>query len=36
MTGSPRVVTSSGLSHDADAQRRWWEVSEETTGISYP
>lgn len=36
MTGSPRVVTSSGLSYDAAAQRRWWEVSEATTGISYP
>ena len=36
MTGRPRVVTSSGLSRDEDAQRRLWELSEETTGISYP
>ena len=36
MAGSPRVVTSTALSHDADAQRRLWELSEETTGIRYP
>ena len=36
MTGRPRVVTSTGLSRDEDAQRRLWELSEETTGISYP
>jgi NAD(P)-dependent dehydrogenase (short-subunit alcohol dehydrogenase family) len=36
MSGHPQVVTSSGLSRDADAQRRLWELSEKTTGISYP
>jgi NAD(P)-dependent dehydrogenase (short-subunit alcohol dehydrogenase family) len=34
--GAPQVVTSTALSHDRDAQRRLWELSEETTGISYP
>ena len=34
--GTPRVVGSSALSHDEDAQRRLWEISEETTGIRYP
>jgi NAD(P)-dependent dehydrogenase (short-subunit alcohol dehydrogenase family) len=34
--GHPQVVTSTRLSHDEDAQRRLWELSEETTGISYP
>jgi len=36
MTGHPQVVTSTDLSHDAYAQRRLWELSEETTGIRYP
>jgi NAD(P)-dependent dehydrogenase (short-subunit alcohol dehydrogenase family) len=36
MHGAPQVVTSSRLSHDEEAQRRLWELSEETTGISYP
>ena len=36
MSGHPQVVTSSGLSRDEDAQRRLWELSEETTGIRYP
>jgi NAD(P)-dependent dehydrogenase (short-subunit alcohol dehydrogenase family) len=36
LQGHPQVVTSTGLSRDADAQRRLWELSEETTGISYP
>jgi NAD(P)-dependent dehydrogenase (short-subunit alcohol dehydrogenase family) len=36
MHGHPRVVGSNRLSHDEDAQRRLWELSEETTGISYP
>ena len=35
-SGSPRVVGSSGLSHDRDAQRRLWELSEQVTGVSYP
>jgi hypothetical protein len=34
--GHPRVVGSAGLARDADAQRRLWELSEETTGIRYP
>jgi hypothetical protein len=36
MSGAPRVVTSTRLSRDEDAQRRLWELSEETTGIRYP
>jgi len=36
MQGPPQVVRSTRLSHDQDAQRRLWEISEETTGISYP
>jgi len=36
MGGSPQVVTSTRLSHDEDAQRRLWEISEKTTGITYP
>ncbi len=34
--GHPQVVTSSGLSRDEDAQRRLWEISEQTTRIRYP
>jgi NAD(P)-dependent dehydrogenase (short-subunit alcohol dehydrogenase family) len=34
--GYPKVVASSGQSHDADLQRRLWEVSEELTGVVYP
>jgi NAD(P)-dependent dehydrogenase (short-subunit alcohol dehydrogenase family) len=34
--GRPRVTTSNKLSYDEDAQRRLWELSEETTGITYP
>ena len=36
MSGHPQVVTSNGLSRDEDAQRRLWELSEETTGVRYP
>lgn len=36
LSGPPRVVTSTRLSHHQDAQRRLWEISEKTTGISYP
>ncbi len=36
LSGAPQVVTSTRLSHDEDAQRRLWELSEETTGIRYP
>jgi hypothetical protein len=34
--GRPHVTTSNKLSHDESAQRRLWELSEETTGIRYP
>jgi NAD(P)-dependent dehydrogenase (short-subunit alcohol dehydrogenase family) len=36
MAGAPQVVTSTKLSHDQRAQRRLWEISEKTTGITYP
>ncbi|SEH49980.1 NAD(P)-dependent dehydrogenase, short-chain alcohol dehydrogenase family [Mycolicibacterium rutilum] len=34
--GNPVVVASSRASHDIDAQRRLWTVSEELTGVRYP
>ncbi|MFT3873225.1 MAG: oxidoreductase [Nocardioides sp.] len=34
--GAPRIVGASSLAHDADAQRRLWELSEEAVGLSYP
>ena len=34
--GHPKVVTSSGVSYDADSQRRLWTVSEELTSVTYP
>jgi NAD(P)-dependent dehydrogenase (short-subunit alcohol dehydrogenase family) len=34
--GAPHVVRSSKLSHDRAAQQRLWEISEQTTGITYP
>jgi len=34
--GRPRVTTSNKLSNDEVAQRRLWELSEETTGVTYP
>ena len=34
--GYPKVVGSSAASHDTDAQRRLWTVSEELTGVVYP
>jgi NAD(P)-dependent dehydrogenase (short-subunit alcohol dehydrogenase family) len=34
--GYPRVVASTAASHDTDAQRRLWTVSEELTGVTYP
>jgi NAD(P)-dependent dehydrogenase (short-subunit alcohol dehydrogenase family) len=34
--GYPKVVSSSAPSHDADAQRRLWAVSEELTQVVYP
>ena len=36
MNGAPQVVTSSGAAHDADAQRRLWELSEQVTGLRWP
>jgi NAD(P)-dependent dehydrogenase (short-subunit alcohol dehydrogenase family) len=35
-TGDPVLVTSVPRSHDADVQRRLWQVSEELTGVTYP
>jgi NAD(P)-dependent dehydrogenase (short-subunit alcohol dehydrogenase family) len=35
-TGAATRVESSAVSHDRDAQRKLWELSEELTGISYP
>jgi hypothetical protein len=34
--GYPTLVRSSAQSHDADAQRRLWAISEELTGVTYP
>jgi NAD(P)-dependent dehydrogenase (short-subunit alcohol dehydrogenase family) len=34
--GYPVVVASSRASHDVDAQRRLWTVSEELTGVTFP
>jgi NAD(P)-dependent dehydrogenase (short-subunit alcohol dehydrogenase family) len=34
--GYPKVVTSGPASHDTDAQRRLWAVSEELTGVVFP
>jgi NAD(P)-dependent dehydrogenase (short-subunit alcohol dehydrogenase family) len=34
--GFPKVVASSAASHDTDAQRRLWTVSEELTGVVSP
>jgi NAD(P)-dependent dehydrogenase (short-subunit alcohol dehydrogenase family) len=34
--GNPKLVKSSGQSHDADLQRRLWSVSEELTGVRFP
>jgi len=36
MRGFPKVVASSRRSHDVEAQRRLWNVSEELTGVTYP
>jgi NAD(P)-dependent dehydrogenase (short-subunit alcohol dehydrogenase family) len=35
-TGHPKRVESSDRSHEVEARRRLWEVSEELTGVSYP
>jgi NAD(P)-dependent dehydrogenase (short-subunit alcohol dehydrogenase family) len=34
--GYPKVVASSAVSHDTDAQRRLWTVSEQLTGVTFP
>jgi len=34
--GHPKLVASSGQSHDEDLQRRLWTVSEELTGVTFP
>jgi NAD(P)-dependent dehydrogenase (short-subunit alcohol dehydrogenase family) len=34
--GYPKVVASSQASHDTDAQRRLWTVSQELTGVTFP
>jgi len=34
--GYPKVVASSRVSHDIDAQRRLWTVSEQLTGVTFP
>jgi hypothetical protein len=34
--GLPKLVQSSGQSHDEELQRRLWTVSEELTGVSFP
>lgn len=34
--GPPAVVTSSARSHSVEDQRRLWELSERTVGLSYP
>lgn len=34
--GHPKVVASSGQSHNEDIQRRLWTMSEELTGVTYP
>jgi NAD(P)-dependent dehydrogenase (short-subunit alcohol dehydrogenase family) len=34
--GRPRITTSNKLSNDESAQRRLWELSEGTTGVTYP
>jgi NAD(P)-dependent dehydrogenase (short-subunit alcohol dehydrogenase family) len=36
LTGYPIVVTSSGRSHNKEAQRRLWVESEQLTQVSYP
>lgn len=35
LTGGPVRVQSSARSHDEDAQRRLWQVSEQLTGVTY-
>ncbi len=35
MRGRPRIVSPRRLAQDAEAQRRLWEISEETTGVRF-
>ena len=35
MHGYPIKVESNALSHDSDAARKLWQLSEEMTGVSY-
>ena len=35
LRGYPKLVTSTKRSHDRDAQRRLWAISEELTGVGY-
>ncbi len=36
LRGHPKLVASSGKSHDVDVQRRLWAISEELTGVVFP
>jgi NAD(P)-dependent dehydrogenase (short-subunit alcohol dehydrogenase family) len=36
LRGYPKIVASSEASHDVDAQKRLWTVSEQLTGVVYP
>ena len=36
LRGAAGVVQASQLAHDQDAQRRLWEISEQTVGLHYP
>jgi NAD(P)-dependent dehydrogenase (short-subunit alcohol dehydrogenase family) len=36
LRGRPRLVASSGRSHDPETQAHLWSVSEELTGVTYP
>jgi NAD(P)-dependent dehydrogenase (short-subunit alcohol dehydrogenase family) len=36
LRGAPRVVDTTPLARDPEAQRRLWEISEEATGVRYP
>jgi NAD(P)-dependent dehydrogenase (short-subunit alcohol dehydrogenase family) len=36
LQGYPKVVASSDVSHDVDAQHRLWTISEQLTGVVYP
>ena len=36
LAGPPHIAESSALSHDESVQRALWEISERTTGLTYP